>query len=62
MGGGVCVCVAMEAEAWHLSGWGAYENICLSSGQISTSVIITLVTDSQTLRMLPPSQNKIRKK
>lgn len=23
----VCVCTCVEAEAWHLSGWGAYENI-----------------------------------
>lgn len=44
----------VEAEAWHLSGWGAYENIGSNPGQISTSVIKAVVTDSQTLKVLPP--------
>lgn len=65
----VCVFECVEAEAWHLSGWGAYENIGPNPGQISTSVIIAVVTDSQTLkvRFPPPSSpafhfNKITKK
>lgn len=49
----IWVCTGVEAEAWHLSGWGAYENIGPNLGQISTSVIIAVVTDSQTLAVLP---------
>lgn len=47
-------CAGVDAEAWHLSGWGAYENISPNLGQMSTSVIIAVVTDSQTLRVLTP--------
>lgn len=47
-----CQCMCVEAEAWHLSGWRAYENIGPNSGHISTSVIKAMVTDSQTLGVL----------
>lgn len=50
----MCTDVDVEADVWHLSGWGAYENISPKPGQISTSVMLEVVTDSQTLRVLPP--------
>jgi len=56
------MCTDVEADVWHLSGWGAYENISPNPGQISTSVMLAVVTDSQTLRVLPlfPPFQKIK--